>query len=117
MYKAIYDALKETQDPGLGWSDRTQWKHFSDSAISGRKKRTLDLVLSSIGFAKWHRSQTELLDSSPKSAAEQVNGDFLKMCRDNAAEQTMSRRSLNTNLARGRKWVISLTSLDMAFSL
>lgn len=104
-YKAMYDALKDEQD--LGWSDGSQWRHVVVAAANGSLKRTLDLALSSIGFARWHRSQTQLLETSlsSKKAAQQVSGDYLKkMFGDDSTTNSKHRISLNTSLARGRKW-------------
>ncbi|KAF4955446.1 hypothetical protein FGADI_4556 [Fusarium gaditjirri] len=109
-------SLDQGQHHDISWSDGSQYVSLMDSGKGSRYKGSLFSALSIMDFTGWHSSQVQLLENKMHSgytaqdAAQAVTARVIRCklgCKDesNRKDWERCRKRLNTDLARGRKWL------------
>ncbi|KAF4333070.1 hypothetical protein FBEOM_13126 [Fusarium beomiforme] len=116
-YELLLDLLDgdavgtERREEEARWTDGAEWLSLLESGRKDRKKGTICYAITAIAFARWHATQMQLVrdDRTNQQASQQVSARILNSYSDNdISRREKQRKSLNTHLTRGRKWLRKL---------
>ncbi|GJN67153.1 hypothetical protein PLICBS_001177 [Purpureocillium lilacinum] len=119
----LVSSLRSNQDR-QSWTDGSEWQALIASGDGDKTRGSFKHAVTLICFANWHEAQVRLTVAASQvarsKATRSVSGRILgakPFAADHARLWERRRSSLNTQLARGRKWARLVTEFTLGILL
>ena len=119
----LISSLRSNQDR-QSWTDGSEWQALVASGHGDKTRGSFKHAVTLICFANWHEAQVRLTVAASQvarsKATRSVSGRILgakPSATDHARLWERRRSSLNTQLARGRKWARLVTEFTLGILL